>query len=116
LFAAVLSDEEKEEHRWCRHTDYLCNTLICENCLEQNKVCFFEWNVDWHDRLVDIGMTLLSGGLPPYIVLQIFDLLPHTQYLPHVKKIALLAGLQQSINKLCARNVSDANTVKKPNK
>lgn len=112
FFAMVLTPAEEEEEGWCDEMDYQCRTLICENCYAQDKLCFFEWNKEWHDKLCDIGLILLSGGLPPYVVLEILDFLPHVQYLPHGEKIKMLISLQTAIR----NNTSESNSEKRPAK
>lgn len=67
--------------------------------------CPVKWAVDvqkrrrrYHKTIVDMALCLTQ--LPPYVLLEIVDWLPHIYLYPHQYKIALLTSVRASIWKL----------------
>jgi hypothetical protein len=76
------------------------------DCIEQrltsaiatrNRYRLVNWRLV-HDKLLSIA--IIFHHLPPYVLLEIFDKLPHMSHVDHRKKIALIIAVKQSIDRI----------------
>lgn len=58
------------------------------------------WRKSLHDKIVDFCIGMASLELPPYVLLWIFDELPHMHHASHVKKIRVIEDVMKSIRKV----------------
>lgn len=61
------------------HGFYSKNRILFLNALRRNRC--IAWRKTVHDRLIEFCIALLPLGLLPYILLEIFDWLPHSHFL-----------------------------------
>ena len=58
------------------------------------------WDVA-KNELVDIAMVLFQQDLlPPYVILEIYDSIPHRRRIPHNRKIETILSVRSSIRKI----------------
>jgi hypothetical protein len=53
-----------------------------------------------HQQLLELCIALAPFSLPPYVTLEIFDWLPMMRLVRHGLKIALIVGVQKSLNRM----------------
>jgi hypothetical protein len=74
------------------------------DCIEQRLTSAIATRnrlINWrlvHDKLLSIA--IIFHHLPPYVLLEIFDKLPHMIHVDHRKKIALIIAVKQSIDRI----------------
>lgn len=83
-----LPDEYQEKFSKLR----VRNNYIMELCQMYNV----------HPMLLDICIAMYPLDLPPYVLLEIFDFLPHMRWARHKAKIDLIIGVKKSANRIIA--------------